>query len=139
MASGKYEALSQLFLNWFFNGGTFTQPTTLYIALFTTTPAVASTGTEATGGGYARLAVTCNTTNWPTITSATTTISNGATQTMFTATGSVSSAANMTGAGIMSALTAGTLYYFGDLTVAKPIATSDTPSFAIGALTIQEL
>jgi hypothetical protein len=45
----------------------------------------------------------------------------------------------MTDAGILSSLSSTTLYYWGDLTVAKPVLNGDTASFAISALTIQEL
>ena len=139
MASGKYEAFSQLVLNWLFNGGTFTQPTNLYIALFSVTPSVSSTGTEATGSGYARITVACNTTNWPTISSTTTTITNNVAQSYSAATGDWSSAANQVAAGIWSALSSGTLYYWGALTEAKPVLNGDTASFAIDAITVQEL
>jgi hypothetical protein len=139
MASGKYEAYSQLILNYVFNGGTFAQPSNLYLALFSVAPTVSSTGTEATGSGYARLTVACNTTNWPTISSTTTTITNNVAQTMATATGNWSSSSNQTDAGLWSASSSGTLYYWGDLTTAKPILSGDTPSFAISALSVQEL
>ena len=139
MASGKYEAYSQLILNYVFNGGSFSQPSNLYLALFSVAPTVSSTGTEATGSGYARLTVACNTTNWPTISSTTTTITNNVAQTMATATGNWSSSSNQTDAGLWSASSSGTLYYWGDLTTAKPILSGDTPSFAISAITVQEL
>ena len=139
MASGKYEAYSQLILNYVFNGGSFAQPSNLYLALFSVAPTVSSTGTEATGSGYARLTVACNTTNWPTISSTTTTITNNVAQTMATATGNWSSSSNQTDAGLWSASSSGTLYYWGDLATAKPILSGDTPSFAISAITVQEL
>ena len=139
MASGKYEAYSQLILNYVFNGGSFAQPSNLYLALFTVAPTVSSTGTEATGSGYARLTVACNTTNWPTISSTTTTITNNVAQTMATATGNWSSSSNQTDAGLWSASSSGTLYYWGDLATAKPILSGDTASFAISAITVQEL
>jgi hypothetical protein len=128
-----------LLLNWLFNGGTFTQPTNLYLALFSVTPSVSSTGTEATGTGYARLTIVCNTTNWPTISGSTTTVTSGVTQTMATATGDWSSAANQVAAGLWSASSSGTLYYWGALTEAKPVLNGDTASFASGNITVQEL
>ena len=144
MASGKYEALSVLLLNWLFNAGTFTQPTNLYVALFSVTPSVSSVGTEATGSGYARITVACNTTNWPTISGATTTITNNVAQSFAAATGDWSSAANQVAAGIVggssnSASLTSFLYYWGALTEAKPVLNGDTASFAIGAITVQEL
>jgi hypothetical protein len=139
MASGKYEYLSQSFLNWAFNGAAFSQPATFYIALFSVTPSVSSTGTEATGSGYVRKSVTCNSTNWPVISGSTTTISLNVAQSFATATGNWSSSSNQTGAGIWDASSSGNLWYWGDLTVAKPVLNGDTASFAIGALTVQEL
>lgn len=139
MSSGKYEYLSQKLLNQIFGGTAYSFPTTLYLALFSVTPTVSSTGTEATGTSYARVAVVCNTTNWPAISGSTTTISNGAAFTFATAGGNWSSSANMTGAGFWDALTTGNLLYWGDLTVPKPVLNGDTASFAIGAATCQEL
>lgn len=139
MASGKFEKLSQLMLNFIFNGGTWTQPSNTYISLFTVDPTVSSTGTEATGSGYARITVASNTTNWPTISAATTTITNNVAQSFAAATGNWSSSANQTSAGIWDAVTTGNLYYWGSLTVAKPVLNGDTASFAIGAITVQEL
>jgi hypothetical protein len=139
MASGKYEYLSQKMLNFIFNGGSWSAPGTLYLALYTVAPSISSGGTEATGSGYARLSITSNTTNWPSISGSTTTMSNGVAFTMATATGNWSSSSNMTDAGLLDASTSGNLYYWGDLTVAKPILSGDTPSMSIGALTVQEL
>jgi hypothetical protein len=140
MASGKYEYLSQKILNYIFGGGAFSQPATLWLALFTVAPTISTTGTEATGGGYARVAITCNTTNWPAISGSTTTLTNGAAFTFPAGTGSgYSAGANMTDAGFFDAVTAGNLLYWGDLTVAKPVLSADTPSFAASAITVQEL
>jgi hypothetical protein len=139
MASGKYQYLSQKMLNFLFNGAAFSAPGTLYVALFTVAPTISTTGTEATGSGYTRLSVTSNSTNWPVISGSTTTISNGVALTMATATGTWSSGSNMTDAGLWDAVSSGNLLYWGDLTVAKPVINGDTPSFAIGAFTVQEL
>lgn len=139
MASGKYEYLSQTMLNWIFNGSAWTQPGHMYLALYTVAPTVSTTGTEATGSGYARVSITSNSTNWPVISGSTTTIENGVAQTFPTATGNWSSSSNMTDAGLLDASTSGNLYYWGDLTTAKPVLNGDTASFAIDALTIQEL
>lgn len=50
--------LEDLILNYFLRGQQVTQPTTLYVALYTTNPTDANTGAEVTGGGYARQKVT---------------------------------------------------------------------------------
>ena len=140
MASGKNEALSQLLLNFLFNGGTFSATANIYLALFTVTPSISSIGTEATGSGYSRLTVAVNsTTNFATILGSTTTVENAVAQTMASATGNWSSSSNMTQAGFFTTSGGSTLLYWGDLTVAKPVLNLDTPSFAINAITVQEL
>jgi len=45
-------------LNEYFRGNSVTPPTTLYLALYTSDPTSADTGTEITGGSYARQVVT---------------------------------------------------------------------------------
>jgi hypothetical protein len=40
-------------------------PATVYAALFSTLPTAAGGGTELSGGNYARVAITNNSTNWP--------------------------------------------------------------------------
>ena len=47
-----------LVLNWVLTTGAATRPTAWYVALFTTDPTDADTGTEVSGGSYARTAVT---------------------------------------------------------------------------------
>ena len=56
--------LEQAILNHIFRGSAFSAPSTLYVALHTVDPTDSTTGTEVSGGAYARVAVTCNTTNW---------------------------------------------------------------------------
>lgn len=51
-----------------FGAETYTLPTTWYLALFTAAPTDAGGGTEVSGGAYTRLAITNDTTNFPTIT-----------------------------------------------------------------------
>lgn len=47
-----------------FRGIPFPAPTTLYAALLVASPDDTNTIVEVTGGGYARVAIACNTTNW---------------------------------------------------------------------------
>jgi hypothetical protein len=57
--------LENKLVDWLLRGQSFTPPATLYVALFTVAPADDGTGgTEVSGGSYARVAVTSNTTNW---------------------------------------------------------------------------
>lgn len=49
--------LEQKLLDHVFNKVTFTPPTTIYVALYTSDPTDADTGTEVSGGSYARVLV----------------------------------------------------------------------------------
>ncbi len=48
-----------------FGKTTYTAPSPLYLAAYTSAPSDAGGGAEVTGGGYARVAITNNTTNFP--------------------------------------------------------------------------
>jgi hypothetical protein len=105
---------------------TITRPTAWYIGLHTADVTDAGTGTEVTGNGYARTAVTFTVTN--------DTATNSATVTFPTASGG--SWGTVSHLGIWSATTAGTLYYHGALTASKSVADGDTFTIQSGALTI---
>lgn len=142
MSSGKYEYLSQLMLNYIFNGAAWTQPTHVYLALFSVTPSISSTGTEVpSSGAYARvsISVASSNTNWATISGSTTTVTSQAAFTFPTATGDWASAANLVAAGFWDASSSGNLYYWGALTESKPVLNGDTASTASSAVTVQEL
>jgi hypothetical protein len=119
-------------------GGDYSAPATLYLALFTAAPTDAGGGTEATGGSYARLAITNNLTNLPAaaIDGSVTEKANGVTLTMFTASGSVSGGSNMTHWGIYDASSGGNLLVWGALDTPAAVGTGDTPTFDVGALVI---
>lgn len=51
--------------DFYFGGAALTPPATFYVALFSVAPTVSGGGTEFSGGGYARVAVTNNNTNFP--------------------------------------------------------------------------
>lgn len=57
-------------LDYVFSGGSFSQPGTKYLALYTVAPTDSSAGTEVTGGGYVRQTVTLSTTGSDTTNSA---------------------------------------------------------------------
>jgi hypothetical protein len=57
-------------LDFVFSGGSFSQPGTKYLALYTVAPTDSSAGTEVTGGGYARQTVTLTTSGSDTTNSA---------------------------------------------------------------------
>jgi hypothetical protein len=122
-------------------GTTFTAPATVYIALFTTIPTDASTGTtpspgvEVTGGSYARQSVTNNATNWPAASAGSK--SNGTAITWGTP-----PSANwgvVVGFAICDAATNGNILWWGAITPNKTVNNGDpAPSFGVGALTITE-
>ena len=114
-------------------------PATVYVALFTArgTDAQSDAGTnfvEVSGGSYARKAVTNNATNFPAASGTTPTVkANGTAITFVTATGAWGT---VTAAGVYDAASAGNLLFWADLATAKTIASGDTASLAIGALTL---
>ena len=64
--SGFSDFLELEVLDHVFGAATYTPPATLYVALYTVIPTDANaSGTEVTGGSYARVAVTNNLTNFP--------------------------------------------------------------------------
>lgn len=119
-------------------GGDYSAPATLHLGLFTAAPTDAGGGTAATGGSYARLAITNNSTNFPpaAIDGSVTKKANGTVLSMFTASGSVSAAANMTHWGLYDASSGGNLLVWGAIDTPAPIGSGDTPTFDIGALVI---
>jgi len=104
----------------------YTSPTTVYVALYTTDPTDADTGTEVSGNAYARQSVTFSAP------------SNGATSNSAAvefpqATGSWGTVAYM---GIRDASSGGNLLYHTPLDASKTIATGDVFRIAIGSLTV---
>lgn len=136
MAGSKSDYLENALLNGVLGGPQFTLPTTVYIALSTAAYSDAATGssmTEVTGGSYARVAVTNNSTNWPNASSGAK--SNGTVFTFATATADWGTVQSFY---IVDALSGGNCLYGADLTTARAIANGDTASFAVGAITITE-
>jgi hypothetical protein len=105
---------------------TYTSPATVYLALFTTDPTDADSGTECTGTAYARQAITFGAP------------SNGVTSN--TAVIEFPQAGNSWGTishiGIRDALTVGNLLYHTPLDASKTIATGDVFRVAIGSLSV---
>jgi hypothetical protein len=122
--------LEAAWLNATFRNTAYVQPATVYLALYTADPTDADTGTEVTGGAYARQVVAFGA---PTQVSGKGTISNTGIVTFPTATvdwGMV------THVGIRDALTAGNLLYSGPVTTARSVLTGDVVKFNIGQVVI---
>lgn len=131
--AGKSTYLQNKILNFIFNGGAYTPPATVYIALYTSAPTDAGGGTEVSGGSYARANITCNTTNFPTTT--TSVIQNAVAQVFAQASAGWGT---IVAFGIFDALTAGNLLYWGAISPSKTVASGDTLSIAINQLQITE-
>jgi len=104
----------------------YTSPATVYVALFTTDPTDANTGTEVTGGSYARTSV------------AFAAPSNGASASSADCTfpTCTSTWGTVSHIGIFDASTSGNLLYHTPLDTSKTIETGDIFKIASGSLTV---
>ena len=104
----------------------YTTPTTVYVALYTTDPTDADTGTEVTGGSYARQSATFGAP------------SNGASVTTADITFPTCTASwgTVTHIGIRDASTAGNLLYHTALDASKTIASGDIFKISTGNLSV---
>ncbi len=115
-----------------------TIPAAIHVGILTAAPTDAGGGTEVTGGAYARVSITRATGAFaaPTDNAGSQRTSNSAAITFPTPTANWGTATHF---GIYDAATAGNLLYWGALGTSRTINNGDTaPSFAIGALTIDE-
>lgn len=104
----------------------FTSPTTVYVGLYTSNPGEGNTGTEVSGGSYARQSA-----SFAAPTDGVTT--NNATLTFPTATGTWGT---ITHIGILDALTSGNLLYYAALDVSKTIGSGDIFAISSGNLSV---
>lgn len=104
----------------------YTTPTTVYVGLYTSDPTDANTGTEVSGGSYARTAVT-----FAAPSNGVTT--NNADVTFTQATGSWGTVGWI---GILDSLSGGNLLYHTPLDVAKTIDSGDIFKIASGSLSV---
>jgi hypothetical protein len=116
-----------LVLNWVFTSSSATRPTAWYLALFTTDPTDADTGTEVStvGTAYARESVT--------FTVSGDTASNTAAVEFATATASYGTVSHV---GVYDAVTGGNLIAHAALSTAKTIDTGDVLRLPAGELDI---
>ena len=104
----------------------YTSPTTVYVSLYTTNPDEDDSGTEVSGGSYARTSVTFGAPSNGTC-------SNSADVTFPTATASWSTVTHI---GIWDASTAGNLLYHTPLDTSKTIDSGDIFKITSGNLTV---
>lgn len=117
-------------LDWLHGGATPTRPTTWFLALFTTDPTDAGGGTEVSGFGYARQAITFGAATGTSPTQVANTSSHTFTNTGGGAWGTIAYW------GIYDAITAGNQLDNGAATVSRAIAASEVLTVAAGAIVV---
>lgn len=113
-------------INHMLRNQSFTPPSTIYLALYTTAPGETGGGTEVSGNGYARQAITLSAASGGSA-------SNSSDITFPTATGSWGT---IVAAGIFDASSGGNLLLWGDLTQSKTVDAGEQLKFPAGNLTI---
>lgn len=125
-------------------GQSLAAPVTFYIRLNTTACSDSASGTEVTGGSYARVAVTSSLANWAGTQSAGSTTASSGTGGTTSNNGVVTFSPNpsagwgtVTSVEWMDAASGGNSWICTTLTVSKTINTGDTVSFPAASLTFQ--
>ena len=126
MAKSNY--LENKVIDHFLGTSSTSAPSNVFMALFTSNPTDANSGTEVSGNGYSRQAITFNAASSGSAT-------NSSAET-FTASGG--NFGTITHFGIFDASTSGNLLYHGALTDDKVIEDGDSLVVAAGAITITE-
>jgi len=126
MAKSNY--LENKVIDHFLGTSSTTAPSNVFMALFTSNPTDANSGTEVSGNGYSRQAITFNAASSGSAT-------NSSAET-FTASGG--NFGTITHFGIFDASSSGNLLYHGALTDDKVIEDGDSLVVASGAITITE-
>lgn len=114
------------------DGAAASMPATVYVGLYTAEPSDGGGGTEVLGSGYARVAVTNDTTNWPAATSGEK--RNGTKITFPQATGAWG---DVNWFGLFDASTGGNLIIWGNLQNTSSPTAGDTPFFSVGGLVVR--
>lgn len=125
-----------------FRGTAYTAPATQYVALATGAGSDAACGTEVTGGSYARVAFTNNTTNWANTQASGTGVSSGTSGTTSNLTAITfptpsASWGTVVEVCVFDASTSGNLLWRQALSVAKTVNSGDTVDFPVASLTFQ--
>jgi len=105
-----------------------TSPTTVYIALFTSDPGEAGSGTEVSGGSYARQSVAFAAPSDGVVTN------SG----LVTFPAATAGWGTVTHVAIFDALTSGNMLYYGPMSVSKLVSIGDVVTVAVGQLSVTE-
>ena len=128
----KSNTSKSMVLNFLCRNQTVTQPTQLYLALYSTNPGDSDVGTEASYSGYQRQAVAFSA---PQISGGSATIQNSAAVTFAvvpSASGTIAYAA------LRTAATGGDLVYYGALAATYSLNQGVQPIVPVGSLTVSE-
>jgi len=123
--AGFSDYLENKVLSYVFSGGSFSQPGTKYLALYTTAPTDAGGGTELSGSAYARQSCAFTTTGAQ--------ATNSSAVEWPTATGSWGT---VVAVGVFDASSSGNLLAWNNLTASKTISTGDVFRINAGDLDI---
>lgn len=137
---GLSQSVHQQLLDKVIGGVDFTPATNIHVGLSSTAPAADGTNvTEPSTGGYARVSVTNNATEWPAATAADPSVKDNANTITFPeSTGAWLAGASLTHFVLYDAATAGTFLGSGALDTARTVdASGITLSFAAGELNVQ--
>jgi hypothetical protein len=132
--SAMTDYLEGVLIQHIFRTGSFAKPSGLHVALFTSPTTDAGSGTEASGGSYARAAVAIGDSNWSAPSSG-----NGATANANAVTFPAPTAnwGTITHCAIFDAPTGGNMLFHGPLSGSKVVNSGDAaPSFPAGTLQI---
>ncbi|MEK4349665.1 MULTISPECIES: phage tail fiber protein [Paenibacillus] len=123
--------LSAALLNAALRNTAFTGPATVYIALYKSDPTAADTGTEVSGGSYARQAVTFGA---PTLVSGQQTVANTAEVVFPVATADWGLVTHI---GLRTAATGGSLLWTKPLDNPRTLLVGDRPRFAVSSTSVK--
>lgn len=126
MMAAMSDYLENAILNTTLRGQARTPPATVYLALYTSNPTDAGTGTEVSGGGYARQTITFS--------APTNGVSASSADVLFPI--ATAGWGTVTHIGVFDASTSGNLLYHGQLTNSKTIATDDQLKIATGDISV---
>jgi hypothetical protein len=124
--AGLSDYYENIVIDHLFRAQEFTPPSTIYVGLFTAAPTDAGGGTEVSGGGYARQAVTFSAASGGST-------SNNAAINFPTATASWGTVVAF---GLFDASTGGNLLAWDNLATSKAIGSGDQAVFSTGNLTL---
>jgi hypothetical protein len=133
MASGINQTHANAIITADFQGtSVYASPATMWLAVYTVDPSDTAAGTEVTtvSTGYARISFTCNATNFTPVSAGTVLLATVATYAIATANYGICTAVST-----MSAVTAGNLYYWGDMNANVTINNGNQLSFPANSIT----